>query len=278
MILGVSSYTYGWSVGVEGHMPDMPMDEHDLVDKTLKYGLTCLQIGDNLPLHTFSQERLGTLQQRVKQEEIRLEIGARQLTAANLAQYVTIAQSLKSPLVRFVIDDGAYQPDADTILSIIREQLSDLKEKGIKLGIENHDRLKAKELASIIEALGDEAVGVCLDCVNSMGAGEGIEYVANVLAPYTINLHIKDFQIQRLPHKMGFTVYGCPAGKGMTDVPALLKLLLPFGRCESAVLEQWVVPATTLKETVAREEQWATEGVRYLKQFSLFKTKHENIL
>ena len=42
--------------------------------------------------------------------------------------------------------------------------------------------------------------------VNSIGAGEGFEMVSEILIPYTINLHIKDFAIFRAVHKMGFTI------------------------------------------------------------------------
>ena len=80
MILGLSSYTFGWSVGIPGSMPSMPMTEHDLIDRTLEAGLSCLQIGDNLPLHTFPQKRLDGLRARVGEEKIRLEVGARKLT------------------------------------------------------------------------------------------------------------------------------------------------------------------------------------------------------
>ncbi|MEX2231135.1 MAG: TIM barrel protein [Cyclobacteriaceae bacterium] len=272
MILGLSSYTYGWSIGVPGSMPADPMREDDLVEKTLSFDLSCLQIGDNLPLHQLGEERLHALKSRVKQEGLRLEIGARKLTTENLQQYLEIAEFFNAPLLRFIIDDAGYEPNISTVVAIIKNHLNTLKQKKVKLGIENHDRFKAKELASIMESVGDEAVGVCLDCVNSLGAGEGLEYVAHTLAPYTINLHIKDYQIERLSHKMGFIVQGCTAGNGMMDIPGLLQVLAPYKRCESAILEQWVVPESTIGETILKENQWAIQGIHYLKSQMLFET------
>jgi sugar phosphate isomerase/epimerase len=99
-----------------------------------------------------------------------------------------------------------------------------------------------------------------------------------VLAPHTINLHIKDYKIERLPHKMGFIVEGCPAGKGMTDLPRLLEVLSPYKRCESTVLEQWVVPEPGISETVLKEAQWAREGLQYLRSTRFFEVKQYNIL
>ncbi len=37
--------------------------------------------------------------------------------------------------------------------------------------------------------------------------------------PFTVNLHVKDFIIQRVGHQMGFTVTGTPLGKGMIQLP-----------------------------------------------------------
>ena len=53
MILGLSSYTFGWAVGVPGHAPARPLDENGLLDQCREHGIKLLQIGDNLPLHTF---------------------------------------------------------------------------------------------------------------------------------------------------------------------------------------------------------------------------------
>ena len=278
MILGLSSFTFGWSIGVPGTMPANPMTEHVLIEKTLDAGLSCLQIGDNLPLHTFSTERLDALRSRLTHEKIRLEIGARKLTHKNLAQYLKLCEYLGSPLLRFVIDGPDYKPDILTLGSMVREYVPLLKEKGIRLGIENHDRFRAKELATLLDSVGDDHVGICLDCVNSLGAGEGIEHVSQVLAPYTLNLHIKDYRIKRLPHQMGFIIEGCPAGEGMTNVPRLVEILRPYNRCESAVLEQWVVPEPSIENTVLKEHQWAERGWRYLKQQPFFETKSYNIL
>ena len=270
MLLGISSFTYGWAVGVPGNMPANPWTELTLLQRTIDFGLNTLQLGDNLPIHGLSKERLDTLKRQSDNSGIRLEIGARKLTRENLRVYLELAESLNAPLLRFVIDDDQYTPSREEIKRIVKEFVPDLEKNKIKLGIENHDRFKAKELAAMIEEIGSSQVGICLDCVNSMGAGEGLEFVAGILAPYTINLHIKDFIVQRLPHKMGFTVTGTEAGKGMTNLPLLLDLLTPYNRCTSAVLEQWTPPENSIQETVVKENNWAHAGIRYLKTFKEF--------
>lgn len=273
MVLGISSFTYGWSVGVAGKMPALPLTEVDLVEKTLEAGLRCLQIGDNLPLHTLSRERLDNLKALIVRHHIRLEVGARKLTPEHLHTYIAIAAFFRSPLLRFVVDGDQYEPDHATIVAIVKEAVPLLNKYNLVLGIENHDRFKAKELAAIMDAIGSERVGICLDCVNSLGAGEGLDWVSSVLVPYTVNLHVKDFTIRRFSHMMGFTVTGTPTGEGMTNVPRLLDNLAPFNRCESAILEQWVEPDGDIENTVKKEMEWAARSIRYLKQLPHFKDK-----
>ena len=274
MFLGISSFTFGWGIGLEAHQTTPSLTETDLVHRTVAYDLHCLQIGDNLPLHTFSVQRLTDLKTLAACHHIRLETGARKLTPAHVQRYLELATFLDSPLLRFVIDDTGYEPDTASVIDIIKDFLPELHQRNITLGIENHDRFRARQLAQIMEAVGDAAVGICLDCANSLGAGEGLEQVADILTPYTVNLHIKDFAIRRLPHKMGFTVSGMPAGQGMLNLPWLLEKLKNCqpSRCQSAVLEQWVVPEPQSGDTLLKEQQWADSGVSYIKKvFNLIK-------
>jgi hypothetical protein len=59
MKLGISSYTYTWSVGVPGSEPEKPWDEKMLVSKAAELEVDCLQLADNLPLHLMDEPRLG---------------------------------------------------------------------------------------------------------------------------------------------------------------------------------------------------------------------------
>lgn len=270
MILGLSSFTYGWSIGMDPNCPGL--SEQDLIKRAFRFGLKCLQIGDNLPLHTLTDSKLRGLKNEASQHNIRLEVGARRLTENHLQRYLEITQFLEAPLLRFVIDGNDYRPPANTIISILKNVLPVLKKSKITLGIENHDRFKAKELASIMDVIADDNIGICLDCVNSIGAGEGLEWVASILAPQTVNLHIKDFNIERLDHKMGFTVAGAPAGTGMLDLSWIMEKLLHYNRCQSAILEQWVLPEADADQTIQKENVWAEQGIRYLKGLPYFKT------
>ena len=166
-------------------------------------------------------------------------------------------------------EEWGFEPDIKTIVSIIRELEPEFNSRNIKLAIENHDRFKAREFEEIILATASDSVGICLDSVNSMGAGEGFNTVAEILIPYTINLHIKDFTVFRMPHKMGLVVEGRSAGRGMLNIPELKSRLEETGLCQSAVLELWTPPEENIDKTIRKESFWAEESIGYLK--SVFK-------
>lgn len=277
MKLGLSSYTFGWAVGVRGYEPARPLDEHGLLDKCHELGVRLLQVGDNLALHKFDDRRLEHFASRADREGVKIEVGARRLTLERISEYIRITRRLNAKLLRFVIDDADYHPLAAQVASILRECIPLLSD--LKLGIENHDRFTAATLRRMIHDVTGSAphtshpsprpseIGVCLDTANSLGAGEGIDVVADTLAPYVLNLHLKDFEITRVPHQMGFTVQGTPCGLGLLDVPGLLRRLAPATRCETAVLELWTPPEASLDETIRKEAEWAKISLDYLKPF-----------
>lgn len=265
MQLGLSSYTYGWAVGVPEGSPVQRLDEQGLLDKAVRAGLGLVQFGDNLPIHELPENRLQALKDRATRDGIALELGARGLTTDQLHRYIRLADQLSARLLRFVIDGPGYEPSSEHIIAVLREAVPALTQTGVTLGLENHDRLKAVQLAAIVERVGSERVGICLDSVNSMGAGEGLEQIVGALAPHTVNLHLKDFGIQRLPHLMGFQIDGRPAGQGMLNIPGLLAMIGQTGRCQTAILEQWVVPEPALADTIAKENRWAEESLAYLR-------------
>jgi sugar phosphate isomerase/epimerase len=265
MKLGISSYTFGWAVGVKGFARSVSLNERDLLEIAARENVGVLQIGDNLPLHSIDHSTLVAFGDDAKARNIQLEVGARRLTAERISQYTQIARTLGARIIRFVIDDADYRPEPNSVIHVLKDSARLLD--GFVLGIENHDRFAAKTLRHIIESTGDERIGVCLDTANSLGAGEGIEAVAETLAPLVVNLHIKDFHIERVPYLMGFTVSGRPAGAGMLNIPKLLETLEPHKKCETAILELWTPPEARIEETIAKETRWASESLKYLKPF-----------
>jgi len=266
MKIGLSSYTYTWSVGVLGSMPERPLTAKGIIDKAVESQLDLVQIADNLPLEKFSEGELNDLVTYSSHRKIEIQMGSRGMTPEHILECLKTADSLKSPILRMVIDGQNFEPGIQEISAIIKDLLPEFKSRNISLAIENHDRFKAREFEKIIQNAGSDMVGICLDSVNSMGAGEGFEEVAKILLPYTINFHVKDFTIRRVSHKMGIIIEGAPAGKGKLNIVEVVAQLKEAGRCQSAILELWTPPESLIEDTIIKEDKWALESIEYLKK------------
>jgi len=260
MKIGVSSYTWPWAVGREAYPPEKPLDAFGLLEKTKRYGLPVLQFADTPHLHQMKQGQLEKISQTAKSNGITLEIGTRGIEPDHLSTYLAIAKTLGSNIVRTItksLDNEA--------MGRLKSVLPAYEEAGVSIVLENHDEHSTRELAFFIERIGSSFLGVCLDTVNSFAALEPPEIVVKTLAPYTLNFHVKDFQIVRFGHELGFSIIGSPAGEGRLDIPWITGYLKNAGIDTNLILEQWTPFSDSLDQTIKREDEWAARSIRYLK-------------
>jgi sugar phosphate isomerase/epimerase len=265
MKLGISSYSYTWAVGVPGHYPTVRLSETDLLSRAKELGVNLVQVADNMPLHLMPENRLNQLVDDAGNLNIELEAGANRMTSENLERYIEIAHRIKSRILRFVIDGDDFRPELEEIISIIKNAEPELRKREIVLAIENHDRLYTYQFEEIITRVGSPFVAICLDCANSLGVGEGIREVVSRLAPYSVNFHLKEVSIKRKFHKMGFDIEGKPFGEGTLPLHWMLKQLPE--KCRTAILEQWTPPEPDIRDTLRKEERWARQSIKYLRNY-----------
>jgi 3-oxoisoapionate decarboxylase len=268
MKLGLSTYSFPWSIGAS----DFPTQKSSLWRSLLEFAsqekINHVQFGDNYPLDELSPGELNEISKTALENKIILEVGTSGLKVSNIHNYLSIAKQLNSSFLRVVIDDNHFYPGKEEVIKTINILLPILQEYNVCLAIENHDRFKAKDLEHIIQKTSAQCVGICLDTCNSLGAGEGIHEILPVLLPYTVNLHIKDFKIERVSHKMGFNIHGAVAGEGMLDIPWLLKECSTYEKCQTATLELWMDEEKDLNTTIVKEKQWIEKSINYLKKYT----------
>jgi len=266
MRLGLSSYTYAWALGVPGYPPPpRPMTHEALLRKAAAQGVRVVQIADNLPIDRLPAGRVEELLGVAAELGITIELGTSGIAREHLLRQLELAVKVGSPILRLVIDTADHRPTPTEAASMLREVAPEFARRGVKLAVENHDRFDAPTLAGVLESVRSPAVGVCLDTANSIACLETPQRVTEVLGPWVVGLHVKDFEIVRAPHQKGFVVEGRPAGQGRLDVPWLLSALKEMGRDPNAILELWPPPAKTIEETVAIEEDWARQSLQYLR-------------
>jgi 3-oxoisoapionate decarboxylase len=240
MRFGIGSYTWPWAV--EAGM----LNAEGIVARAIVTELDTVQLCDNLPTLAIEPS-----------SHITIELGGRGLDS--IPAFLTLAKQRQSPLLRLVIDTKTHHPDSEEIIKTISNFIPQLESQNTTLALENHDRLSAKTLKYIINTIDSPHVGICLDTANSIGAGEGLETVLEHLAPITVCLHLKDIQIRRVPHLMGFDVFGCEPGTGIVDFAQTYATVKnSSSRLQSVILEQW-------PPEISVEEAWAQAGIGILK-------------
>ncbi|MGI6206613.1 MAG: sugar phosphate isomerase/epimerase family protein [Anaerolineae bacterium] len=265
MKLGISSYTYPWAIGVPGYPPERPMSALGLLDRARDVGVEVVQICENLPLDRLAPAELEALAERARELGISLEVGTRGVRPQHLLRYLDLARQLGSPILRTVTDTADWQPTDEELVDALREVAPEFETARISLAVENHGRHPSARLVGLLEQVGSPWVGICLDTTNSLGVPERPEETVEVLAPWTVNLHVKDYTIRRLDHQFGYVITGCPAGTGMLDIPGVLRRVREAGKDVNVIIELWTPPEPSLTDTIAKQERWAEDSLAYLR-------------
>jgi sugar phosphate isomerase/epimerase len=261
--VGLSSFTYPWAVGMPGEPAPQPLTHDDLLDRAVELGVPVVQIADNLPLDHLTRAELQRLRGRADERGLELEVGTRGIAADVVEGHLAIAVALGSPILRVVVDRGGHEPSPAEVVATLRPHEPAFRRAGVTLAIENHDRLPSAVLAAVVEELGTGWVGICLDTVNSLGALEGPDVVVATLGPLAVNVHVKDFAVERIGSNLGFDVRGRPVGGGRLDLDRLFAAVPP-DRPVTAVVELWTPRQADVAATVELERRWAEQSVRHL--------------
>lgn len=268
MKLGISSYSLTWAIGVPGYeAPINPLTTFDLLRKAHDYDIHLVQIADNLPLHRMNDDQLKRLARIANSHSIALEIGTRGTDPDHLLEYLRIAGLLGATLIRTLITE----PDLEEPTQQLRRVIPRYQQAGVRIALENHGLHTTKQLTSLFSDLDDSTVGCCLDTVNSFSALDCPDRVIEDLVPYISNLHIKDFDVTRIDHQMGFMILGKPAGYGKLDIPSLLERIAKENKNPSAILELWTPFKDSIERTINLEQKWFEQSLHYLKTLTFIE-------
>ena len=238
-----------------------------LLEKAVEANVPVVQIADNLPLHDLQDAELDRLRGAAGERALTLEAGTRGVDPEHLARYVEIANRIGARVLRTVLSGSLCGPQqlaaAETS---IRQVLPALERQGVTLALENNEAFSATEFAGLIQRIESPHVGICLDTANSLGRPETLRTVVETLAGYAVMLHAKDYDIQRIDTRMGFSVVGKPVGEGRVDFEWVLAELHRRGRTGiSVIVEHWPPFAGTIEETIRKEEEWLARSVQFLR-------------
>jgi 3-oxoisoapionate decarboxylase len=266
--LGISTWSVPWSVGVSGYPPPEPgLDALGLISKAADLGVEVVQIADNLPLHTLPEDELARIRAAAATKSLALEVGTRGLEYDHLVRYIGIADQLGARALRTVLSGAMLGRDEmASAEEAIRRVVSELEGHRVTLALENNEAFSAEQFSELMRSISSPHVGICLDTANSLGRPDPLPIVVHHLAPYTVMLHAKDYDIKRVSTRMGFSVVGRPAGQGRVDFDAVLAELRQQGRNDiSVIIEHWPPFEDDIEATVQLEEMWLGQSVEFLR-------------
>jgi sugar phosphate isomerase/epimerase len=110
----------------------------------------------------------------------------------------------------------------DNMIKAVRGIRSRILDSGVKLAVENHGGdLQAREMKAMIEAVGADVMGVCLDSGNPVWMLEDPHMTLEMLVPYAETCHVRDSAVWKVPE--GIAVRWVNMGEGNVDIDGWIR-------------------------------------------------------
>ncbi|BDZ45541.1 sugar phosphate isomerase/epimerase family protein [Naasia aerilata] len=212
-MIGLGSYAFFWRQS--DRVPE-PMSLAAVLEETRALGVGLFQICDWAPLLTLSDTELRDAATRARELGIRIELGTKGVGAEHLARFLRLAGVFDARLVRSMVFSPDHRPTLEQAARLLTAAMRDYEAAGVTLALETYEQLPTPDLIRLIERVGSESLGICLDPANTVA---GLELPADVVercAPLTKNVHAKDFAFARQDGWVGFTYSGVPLGEDST--------------------------------------------------------------
>ncbi len=266
-MIGLSTYAFFWQHSeLAGEQPGLRrLDAFDMLRRTHELGVPLFQICDYAPIEEFSAAELARLAGLAEELDIVLEVGTKGISPDHLRRYLGIAQALGAPLLRSMLYSPASRPTLVQAEQQLGEVLGAFDDAGVTLALETYEQVSSTALVGLVEQLAHPRLGICLDPANTVAALENPVDVIDRCAPYTANVHVKDFAFTRRGGWVGFTLEGAALGTGLLDFEHLMKTVRPEERGINLVIEHWLPLGDSLEETIRLENDWNTHNLDYLR-------------
>jgi sugar phosphate isomerase/epimerase len=265
MAIGLSTYAFFWRTSTK---VVAPLSLHDMLTQTHELGCTVLQICDYPPVETLAPGELLDIHDAAADLGIQIELGTRGVDPAHLYRYLDIAEPLGVTLVRSMLHTATHKPSVDEAVVLLKEAMRAFENQGVSVALETYEQVRTADLVQVVEAVGSDALGICLDPANCVAGLELPHDVVDRTAPYVKNMHIKDFTFARQPGWVGFTLAGCPLGDGLLDYEEMVTVVDPASRGINQIVEHWLPWQDDAETTCSIEAQWTQHSVNYLRSKS----------
>lgn len=264
-MIGLGTYSFFWQHSTEA--PE-PLSLPAMLRRTRDLGVDVFQICDYLPILGYSAAELRGLRSLADELGIQLELGTRGLQQEHLATFLSLADVLGATLVRSMVNTAEHRPTMAEAETLLRASVPAFEAAGVTLALETYEQVSSTDLVALVESVGSDNLGICLDPANSVAALELPRDVVERTAPYVRNIHVKDFAFTRRGGWVGFTLEGAPLGTGLLDYDHLVATVKPDAASTNQIIEHWLPWQGSFDETSRLENLWNEQNIAYLRSKS----------
>jgi sugar phosphate isomerase/epimerase len=197
----------------------------------------------SLPPATLADEAaLRAIRAHADQRHIKLQLAfgsvcpsSKSFNAQNGTLEEQVARGLKASQIfgascmRCVLGGDPERPQidvhVDNMIKAVRGIRSRILDAGVKLAVENHGGdLQAREMKAMVEAVGADVMGVCLDAGNPVWMLEDPHFTLETLVPYALTCHVRDSAVWKVPE--GIAVRWVNMGEGNVDIDGWIRTFI----------------------------------------------------
>lgn len=261
-MIGLGTYAYFWQ---HSDRAPQPLSLIGAFEDTRAQGVDLFQICDYAPLEQMSARELQDAARAARELGLTIELGTKGIVLEHLSRFLKLAEIFDAHLVRSMLYGPDSRPTLAEAETWLRHSMRSYDAAGVTLALETYEQLATPDLVGVIERVGSNRLGICLDPANVVARLESPLICIEETAAFTKNVHVKDFAFARQPGWVGFTYSGTQMGTGLHDYAHLLTTVRPRERGINEIVEHWLPwqddPATTIRT----EREWTRATLEYLR-------------
>ena len=262
MTIGLGTYAYFWRLS---DRVSNPLSLPEAIAHAAACGVGLFQICDYAPLETMTDTELAAVRAAAVDHQVTLELGTKGIRTPHLRRFLQIADILDARLLRTMFNNADHRPDVPEATALLRAILPELVDHGVTLALETYEQVPTRDLVQVVREIGHPRIGICSDPANTVAALELPAAVVEAVAPYVVNMHIKDFAFSRRDGWVGFTFSGTPLGEGLLDYDHMVQAIRPQTRDINQIVEHWLPWQGSEEETLRLEDQWTRQSLEFLR-------------
>lgn len=264
-MIGLGTYAYFWQ---HSDRAPRPLTLIGALEDSRAQDVSLFQICDYAPLDRMTDAELHDAARAARELGIMIELGTKGIVPEHLARFLRLADIFGARLVRSMLYSPDSRPELGEAETWLRSSIRSYESAGVALALETYEQVATSDLLGVIERVGSDALGVCLDPANVVARLESPKACVEQTARRVKNVHVKDFAFARQPGWVGFTYSGAPMGTGLHDYPHLLETVRPRERDINEIVEHWLPWQDDAETTIRTEREWTRITLKYLRSTS----------